>query len=96
LPRGSVASYGDIAARVGLPRHARLVARVLAGLADPSVPWHRVLRAGYRIAFAPGSEGFRRQRQRLEAEGHTVRDNGRVVPAMRAVDLDRALWGDFL
>ncbi|MFZ1796301.1 MAG: MGMT family protein, partial [Dokdonella sp.] len=28
IPRGRVASYGEIAARAGLPRRARLVGRV--------------------------------------------------------------------
>lgn len=95
IPKGTIASYGDIAARVGLPKHARLVARVLSQLSDPAIPWHRVVRAGDRIAFATGSEGFARQRERLRAEGHTVRDNGQVIAVRRAADLDQELWGGF-
>lgn len=96
LPRGAVAAYGLVARRAGLPRRARLVARVLAVLPEDSgVPWHRVLRADGRIAFAPGSEGFRRQREHLEAEGCVVTDSGRVrsvVDAGAQADLDAALW----
>lgn len=95
IPRGTIASYGDIAARVGLPKHARLVARVLSQSTDPAIPWHRVVRAGDRIALALGSEGFARQRERLRAEGHTVRDNGQVIAVRRAADLDQELWGGF-
>lgn len=91
LPPGCVVSYGEIARRAGLPRRARLVARVLARNGDPDLPWHRVLRADGRIAFPPGSRGFREQGARLRREGVVVR-NGRVVLA-RADDIDALLWG---
>ncbi|HEX7111740.1 MAG TPA: MGMT family protein [Mizugakiibacter sp.] len=95
IPRGRVASYGAIAARAGLPRRARLVGRVLRDTPDGvELPWHRVLRADGRIAFPPGSRGFREQSRRLRAEGVPVRD-GRVPLASFGLDpdLDRALWG---
>src|SRR5690606_36637056 len=69
VPRGSVAGYGQIALRAGLPRRARMVARVLAGNADPDLPWHLILRSDGRIAFPPGSRGFREQVRRLRAGG---------------------------
>ena len=72
IPRGEVSSYGEVARRAGLPRRARLAARVLSGNTDPGLPWHRVLRADGRIAFPEGSEGFREQAQRLRAEGVRV------------------------
>ena len=58
IPPGCVASYGEVAERAGLPRRARLVARVLRE-APPSagLPWYRVLRANGRIAFPAGSRG---------------------------------------
>jgi methylated-DNA-protein-cysteine methyltransferase related protein len=90
IPRGQVAGYGEVAARAGLPGRARLAARVLADNDDPSLPWHRVLRADGRIAFAPGSRQWREQARRLRAEGVAVRD-GRV--ARRPRTLDAALWG---
>lgn len=85
IPRGRVASYGEIAARAGLPRHARLVGRVLGDAgAEAKLPWHRVLRADGRFAFKPGSRAFREQRARLI-------DEGVVVKAGR-VDLDIFGW----
>ena len=92
IPRGQVASYGEVARRAGLPRRARLAARVLSQNTDPGLPWHRVLRADGRIAFAEGSAGFREQAQRLRAEGVAV-VNGRVrIPTRRGSDLDAELW----
>lgn len=90
IPRGQVAGYGEVAARAGLPGRARLAARVLSENDDPALPWHRVLRADGRIAFAPGSREWREQCLRLQAEGVEVRD-GRV--ARRPRTLDAALWG---
>ncbi|MEO8801914.1 MAG: MGMT family protein [Rudaea sp.] len=94
IPSGRVASYGEIAQRAGLPRRARLVGRVLRG-ADPrlKLPWHRVLRADGRIAFAVGSKGFREQRERLVVEGVVV-VKGRVdlVRFGWQRDLDAQLW----
>jgi len=94
IPRGRVASYGEIAMRAGLPRRARLVGRVLSEAgAAAKLPWQRVLRADGRIAFAPGSRAFREQRARLLEEGVIVR-NGRVD--LRRFgwqrDLDAELW----
>src|SRR5690606_30354857 len=68
VPRGSVAGYGHIARRAGLPGRARMVARLLAGNEDPLLPWHRIVRSDGRIAFPPGSPGFEEQAQRLRAE----------------------------
>ena len=93
VPRGAVAGYGQIARRAGLPGRARLVARLLAGNEDDTLPWHRILRSDGRIAFPPGSRGFREQVRRLRAEG-VVLENGRVrMPRAGADDLDAALWG---
>lgn len=90
IPRGCVAGYGHVARRAGLPGRARLVARVLGRNDDPGLPWHRVLRSDGRIAFPPGSEGWRDQARRLRDEGVEVVD-GRV--RMPADTLDAALWG---
>ena len=92
IPRGSVSTYGGVAARAGFPRAARLVGRALSTApAALALPWHRVLGAGGRIVFPAGSRNFREQRRRLEAEGITVH-RGRVkLPPVR--DLDALLWG---
>ena len=91
VPRGQVAGYGHIAQRAGLPGRARMVARLLSENADPDLPWHRILRSDGRIAFPPGSKGYREQSQRLRTEGVKV-ENGRVKIPAQARDLDEALW----
>ena len=91
VPYGQVASYGGIARRAGLPGRARLVARVLGQSDAPDLPWHRILRADGRIAFAAGSRPFREQAKRLRAEGVAVR-NGRVRMEADAETLDAAVW----
>lgn len=91
VPHGSVAGYGQIARRAGLPGRARLVARLLADNDDPSLPWHRIVRSDGRIAFPAGAKPHREQARRLRAEGVAV-VGGRVrMPP--AADLDAALWG---
>jgi len=73
IPRGKVATYGQIAELAGMPSHARLVGRTLRELPDDTrLPWHRVVNAGLRISLRGGSTtggaGHDVQRQRLEAE----------------------------
>lgn len=92
LPPGQVCAYGEIARRAGLPRRARLVARVLASNEDPDLPWHRVLRADGRIAFPPGSKGYREQSARLRREGIVV-VGGRVRVSPGEESLDALFWG---
>ena len=91
VPRGSVAGYGHIARRAGLPGRARLVARVLGQNVDPALPWHRILRSDGRIAFPAGSPGFDEQARRLRAEGVEVR-NGRGRIPESDDSLDAAVW----
>lgn len=96
VPAGTVASYGEIARRAGLPRRARLVAQALRAAPDElGLPWHRVLRSDGRIAFPPGSASFRRQKRLLEREGVRVSKNGRTSQSrtLAEPDLDAALWG---
>lgn len=95
IPPGRVASYGQIAARAGLPGRARMVGKVLGYRTEGmQLPWFRVLRADGHIAFEPGSRGFREQTERLRAEGVDVR-NGRIRMQDFGMDhdLDRELWG---
>jgi methylated-DNA-protein-cysteine methyltransferase-like protein len=94
IPRGRVASYGEIASRAGLARRARLVGRVLGAYPQRKLPWQRVLRSDGRIAFAPGSKGFRLQRTLLIEEGVVVH-NGRVDLKRFGWqrDVDAEIWG---
>ena len=51
IPKGRVATYGQVAALAGFPRHARLVGYALGALDDESaVPWQRVVNARGRIS----------------------------------------------
>ena len=69
IPKGKVASYGQVAALAGMPSHARLVGRVLAQLPEGTrLPWHRVVNASLRISLPEGPSA-RLQRQRLQREG---------------------------
>lgn len=73
IPRGSVASYGQIAEIAGIPRGARQVGWALKQLAGgQDIPWHRVITASGRIAFEAGSTRFKRQRKLLEEENIPV------------------------
>lgn len=95
IPRGRVDTYGGVASRAGLPRRARLVGHALkVAPAALRLPWHRVLAAGPRISFPPGSAAYLEQRRRLEAEGHRF-CGGRLLSSARdsGTELDEWLWG---
>lgn len=80
IPYGHVASYGQIAAMCGLPRHARLVGRVLSELKeDNDIPWHRVINSQGLISNGRLDKfGHNVQRQRLIAEGVVFNQNNKV------------------
>jgi methylated-DNA-protein-cysteine methyltransferase-like protein len=85
IPRGRVATYGQIAALAGLPRHARHVGYALHGLPDGTrVPWHRVVNASGRISLRRGA-GPGVQRALLEREGVVFQSSG-------AISLARFRW----
>jgi methylated-DNA-protein-cysteine methyltransferase-like protein len=65
IPRGKVATYGDVARAAGFPGRARQVVWALRNAR--ALPWHRVLGAGGKILL-PGEAGLE-QRLRLETEG---------------------------
>lgn len=66
IPRGKVATYGQVAEAAGYPRYHRQVAQVLRKSCVP-LPWHRVLGAGGQIKCK--RDGGFEQRMRLEMEG---------------------------
>jgi len=77
IPRGRVATYGQIAELAGLPGRARQVGYALHALPGGSpVPWQRVLNARGEISL-PGASGAR-QRALLLAEGLEFGDGGRI------------------
>jgi alkylated DNA nucleotide flippase Atl1 len=86
IPKGRVATYGQVAERAGLGPHARQVGYALSALGpDSRVPWHRVLNAQGRVSARSESGGGRIQRQLLEREGVGFDRDGRV-------DLERFRW----
>ena len=87
IPKGWVATYGQVAARAGLPRRARLVGHVLQRLdGGTDVPWHRVVNAKGEVSYSPSRNGGDvLQRRLLEQEGIEFDDNGRF-------DLERVRW----
>ena len=77
IPEGTVATYGQIAERVGCgPRE---VGRALSELSpDIPCPWHRVINARGMVSIRSGNHlAHHNQEARLEAEG-VVFVNGRV------------------
>lgn len=89
IPRGRVATYGQIAALAGRAGQPRLAGYALRSTPEGSrIPWHRVVNAQGRISTrAPsivGGEGSL-QRALLEAEGVVFDRTGRI-------DLNRYLW----
>lgn len=87
IPKGKVATYGQVAALAGLPRRARLVGQTLRSTpTDESLPWQRVINAGGKISARGGigwEEGL--QRHLLEEEGVELDQHGRI-------DLERFGW----
>ena len=89
IPKGWVATYGQVAAMAGMPRRARLVGRVLQHL-DPGtkIPWHRVVNAKGEVSFSLSRNGGDiLQRRLLEKEGIRFDDRNRL-------DLERCRWLD--
>jgi len=80
IPKGCVATYGQVAALAGRPRNSRQVGKILGQLSPKSeIPWHRVVNAQGRIsqrAEPHGTESL--QRRLLEAEGITFTKGGRI------------------
>jgi len=70
IPKGRVATYGQVAELAGLPRQARQVGYALNTLpAASTVPWHRVINSQGRVSLRSDGGGQDVQRKRLEREG---------------------------
>lgn len=79
IPKGRVATYGQVAALAGLPGHARQVGYALHALLPGTlVPWHRVINARGEVSrrARPGDELS--QRMLLERERIQFDSRGRV------------------
>ena len=79
IPRGKVATYGQVALLAGNPRWARVVGYALhANPAPGRIPCHRVVNREGRVAPAFAFGGSDVQRQLLEEEGVVFEEDGTV------------------
>jgi methylated-DNA-protein-cysteine methyltransferase related protein len=85
IPKGRVATYGQIAAYSGDPRGARQVSRILHACSEKDkLPWYRMINRMGRISLLPG-HGYELQRSLLRKEGIRFALDG-------TIDLKRYLW----
>ncbi|MBE6902413.1 MAG: MGMT family protein [Ruminococcaceae bacterium] len=85
IPRGKVATYGQIAMLAGNPRWARVVGYALHSNPDPDgIPCYRVVNRMGKLSEAFVFGGINRQAELLRADGVEVCDD--------TVDLERYLW----
>ena len=85
IPKGHVATYGEIARVSGLMNKARLVGYALHNLHQRSkIPWHRVINSKGEISFPKNTSAHRRQRKLLEAEG--------IIFSKNKIDLGKYGW----
>lgn len=79
IPRGSVATYGQIAAALGNPRLSRVVGYALHANPEPGViPCHRVVKRDGEVSSAFAFGGANRQVELLRAEGVAFVDGSHV------------------
>ena len=84
IPRGRVATYGQLALMAGSPRAARIVGAALKN-APAGLPCHRVLYRDGTLCCDQAFGGKEIQRGILEEEGVPFLPDGRV-------DLKKCLW----
>jgi methylated-DNA-protein-cysteine methyltransferase related protein len=100
IPRGRVASYGQVAGLLGHPRAARTVGWALASLGAAQaaeVPWQRVINSAGRISISRADLSADLQRKLLEEEGIEFDARGDVdMRRFQWIGLDwweiEALW----
>ena len=85
IPKGKVATYGQIAVYAGNPRAARQVVWILhSSTQKEKLPWHRVINSKGGISLKRGY-GYEIQKELLRREGVKLNENDRV-------DFKRYLW----
>lgn len=84
IPKGKVATYGQLAFLAGYPAHARMVGKVLKeSPRSLRLPCHRVVNASGRCA-----PGWKEQMELLLTEQVLFLSNGNV-------DLEHFLWNNY-
>lgn len=77
IPRGRVATYGDLARALGHARAARQVGYALRAC-PPDVPWHRVVNTRGEVSPRADGSPSAEQIRALRGEGIRVGGSGRV------------------
>jgi len=86
IPRGRVATYGQVAALAGFSRQPRLVGYALHALTTGTrIPWHRVINARGMVSIRSDGSASLSQRLLLEREGVQF-------DARQRVSLERFGW----
>lgn len=89
IPKGKVATYGDIARAIGAPRCSRQVGWALhVNPQQGIIPCHRVIFSDGRLSYGFAFGGIESQRELLESEGVEVNENN-------IVDLKKYRWESF-
>ena len=84
IPKGKVATYGQIAKVLGT-RDVRKIGWALHANKSEKVPCHRVVSKEGKLAANFAFDGWKEQRRRLESEGVSFKDE-------MFVDLSSHLW----
>lgn len=85
IPKGKVATYGQIAKLAGSPKAARAVGMCMKTNPDaPVTPCHRVVAADGRLTGYSGAGGIAGKKKMLVSEG--------IYFKGQRVDLARSLW----
>lgn len=85
IPKGKVATYGQIAELCGLKGQARLVGYALHNLPEKTkIPWHRVINSKGKISFPINSKTYKLQRRLLEKES--------IIFSNDKIDLEKYGW----
>ncbi|MFX1518051.1 MAG: MGMT family protein [Promethearchaeota archaeon] len=88
IPKGKVATYGQIATFAGNSRASRQVAWVLHSSSNKdNLPWHRVINSKGKISL-PHNGGYEMQKELLELEGIKFDKHERI-------NFDKYLWQIF-
>ena len=92
VPRGKVASYGQIARLVGNRRLSRVVGYALHANPRPGeIPCHRIVNRFGEVSKAFAFGGENRQKELLLSEGVEFDENGRVLPKYFITNDDKIL-----
>ena len=91
IPRGKVATYGQIALYLGNRNFARVVGNILHNNPDPAhIPCHRIVNAQGKLAQSYAFGGIEAQRCLLESEGVVFKSNQVVDLSVSQMILDKS------